>query len=310
MLLRVVGRWLATVIGVAALLLILVDAAPGDAIDLLPDGESLRAELETRWGLGRPLPERLARWLTATARGDLGTSWVVRPGTPVSQLLAGPALDSLARLLAASVLSILASLAVAWRAAGRVSWLRSSLNAVSLTPVFLLAHLVITGLNALTWRAIETGWIDRPTWFALPTEASVLRALLAVALLAVGSAVLSGLIADLEDALVRLRKAPFVLAARARGEDARLMVARNLFPTAVALLSDRLAFFVGGLVILEKVFLLGGAGSMLWRASLERDIEVVLAIGLGAAVVVATGRLTADVLRAWLDPRLALTPSR
>jgi peptide/nickel transport system permease protein len=309
-LLRVVGRWLATVIGVAALLLALVDAAPGDAIDLLPDGESLRAELETRWSLGRPLPERLAVWLAAVARGDLGTSWVVRPGEPVSQLFAGPALDSLVRLLAASVLSMLVSLAVAWRAAGRTSWLRGSISAVSLTPVFLLAHLAIMTLNATAWRAIEAGWIDRPEWFALPTEASALRALLAVALLAVGSAALSGLIADLEEALVRLRKAPFVLAARARGEDARLMIARNLLPTAVALLADRLAFFVGGLVILEKVFLLGGAGSLLWRASLERDVEVVLAIGLGTAVVVATGRLAGDVSRAWLDPRLALTPSR
>ncbi len=308
--LRICGRWLTTVVGVAALLLLLVEMAPGDAIDLLPDGETLRAELERRWHLGRPLPERLLLWLLSALGGDLGTSWTIRPGAPVSEVLRGPALASLLRLLAALMTSAGVALALAWRSAGHASWLRRPVHVLSLAPVFLLAHLAVAGLNASAWSLMEAGWIDRPAWFALPTEPSVLRSFLAVVLLALGSTALSGLVTDLEDAIARLRHAPFVLAARGRGEPVDPMILRNLVPVAAALLADRLAFFVGGLVILEKVLLLGGAGSLLWRASLERDVALVLAIGVGTGLVVATGRLASDALRAYADPRLTTAPTR
>ncbi|MFT4622452.1 MAG: peptide/nickel transport system permease protein [Myxococcota bacterium] len=302
--LRVWGRWSATVIGVAALLLLLVDAAPGDAIDLLPDGESLRPELERRWHLDRSLPERLFRWLSGVATGDLGTSWVVRPGATVQEVLAGPATQSMVRLAAAIALSMTAGVVLAWgRPEGR-TWARAPLSIVSLAPVFLLAHLAVAGLNAAAWYAMEAGWIPRPDWFALPTEPSWLRGALAVTVLAVGSGALSGLVADIDDALARLHQAPFVRAARARGEPTGRMLSRHLIPTLAALVSDRIAFFIGGLVILEKVLLLGGAGALLWRASLERDVELVLSIGLGAGILVATGRLVSDLVRAWVDPRL------
>ena len=37
----------------------------------------------------------------------------------------------------------------------------------------------------------DHGWIDRPSWFALPAEPSLLRTTLAIGLLAVGSGALS-----------------------------------------------------------------------------------------------------------------------
>ena len=291
--------------GVGALLLVLVDAAPGDAIDLLPDSDTLREELTTRWRLDAPLPARLAGWLADAIRGDLGTSWVVRPGAPVTEVVARPVLRSLCLLAGALVLSLSAALPLAWAESPGRRWARTPARWVSLVPLFLLAHGLIAGLNAGAWRALEAGWIDRPAWFALPQEDSALRTAIAVALLAWGSGALSSLVDDLRDALATLRASPFVEAARARGESTRAMVARNLAPTLAALLADRLAFFLGGLVILEKVLLLDGAGALLWRAALDRDLELVLALGLGAGMVVATGRLAADLLRAALDPRLS-----
>ena len=49
------GTWAATIAGAAGLVLLLVHLAPGDAIDLIPGGESVRPQLEAEWGLDQPL---------------------------------------------------------------------------------------------------------------------------------------------------------------------------------------------------------------------------------------------------------------
>ena len=63
------------------------------------------------------------------------------------------------------------------------------------------------------------------------------------------------------------------------------------------------AFFVGGLVILEKILLMNGIGAILWQSALERDYPLALGITLVTAAVVASLRLVGDVVRTAIDPR-------
>ena len=82
-----------------------------------------------------------------------------------------------------------------------------------------------------------------------------------------------------------------------------LSKATNLVAPMAAVLSSRAVFAVGGLVILEKVLLLNGAGSLLWESCLRRDAPLAVGLGLGAALVVAGTRLVGDVARVTFDPR-------
>ena len=67
-----VGWFAVTLIGTAVFVQGLFALAPGDAIDLLPDSDTLRANLATEWGLDLPLPQRLARTLGQLATGVPG----------------------------------------------------------------------------------------------------------------------------------------------------------------------------------------------------------------------------------------------
>jgi ABC-type dipeptide/oligopeptide/nickel transport system permease component len=181
-------------------------------------------------------------------------------------------------------------------------------QAVSIAPVFLLAHVAVAALNGVAWAAMERGWIARPDWFALPDQPSALRTALAVVLLAVGSGALAGVHGEVEDALVRVRASPWVDAARARGEPTGAMVLRALAPELAGTAASRAALLVGGAVIVEKVLLLNGAGAVLWSAALLRDSELALSIGVLAAALVAAARLAADAVRVAIDPRLRRVP--
>jgi peptide/nickel transport system permease protein len=191
--------------------------------------------------------------------------------------------------------------------AGRRSALKRALQAVSVAPVFLLAFIAVHVLNELAFRGMEAGIFGRPAWFALPDAESGLKLALAVAVLAVGSGALAEVHAAVEDEIVRLRNAPFVDAAIARGAPVWRHVLWNLLPQLATIAYGRAAFFVGGLIIVEKVLHLNGIGSMLWQACRMRDYPVALGITLLAAAAVAGARLAGDLVRVAVDPRLRET---
>jgi len=289
-----------TLVGTAALVLVLLEAAPGDPIDLLPNAAELRPALTAEWHLDRPVPERLLRWFGRTLSGDLGTSVAVRPGAEVTEILAGPALRTFGWWAGGLVVAMLAGGLLA--ATGRA---RIAVRFWSLAPVFLLAHLLVAGINATTWAAMEAGWIGRPGWFALPDQAGLVRTAIAIAILAVGSGTLAEVSAEVGDALARLRSAGFVDAARARGMPVAGHLVRNLVPALAAISARRAAVLLGGTIVIERLLLLNGAGTVFWQAAELRDYDLALGAAVGAAALVAGTRLAADLVRIAVDPRLS-----
>lgn len=296
--------FLATLAGAVLLVQILLHAAPGDPIDLLPNGAELRPRLEVEWGLDRPIGERVLRYLTAAAAGDLGTSLVVRPGTPVRELVGAAAWRSAGTLGPALLLGVGLSTALALWTRGRRPVARLVLQLATTAPVFLLAYLLVLGLNEATWALVQAGRLDRPDWFALPDQPSAVRDALAISVLALGSGALGETHAALEEAVERILRSPFVTAARARGGGVAAVVLRNLVPPLLAVVAQRVAPLLGGLVIAEKVLLMNGAGALLWQACLQRDHPLAMGLGLAGALVVAGAQLLTDLTRLALDPRL------
>ncbi len=299
-----VGSAVATLFGAVLLVEVLLALAPGDAIDLLPNGEELRAGLAAEWGLDLPLSERLVATVVRLLHGDLGTSLTWRPGAAVADLVLDTGLRSLAILAPALLLAVvLAVLLGAWSAAGGTRLLRV-VQAVSVVPAFLGAYLLVTGINAGTWALMQGGWIARPDWFALPDAPGAARTALAIVVLAVASGGLTEMHAATDSALRRLKAAPFVEATRARGGATWPVILHNLLPDLLDIAASRAAWLLGSAVVVEKLLLLSGAGAALWQACRLRDYPVAIGITLVAAGVVAGARLVAELARLAIDPRL------
>ncbi|MFH1468627.1 MAG: ABC transporter permease [Pseudomonadota bacterium] len=305
--LRLMTTFALTLAGAALVIQLLLWAAPGDPVDLVPNGAEVRAQLEAEWGLNEPLLQRYGHFLLRALRGDLGTSFTYRPGATVTALVLPAAARSLGVLLPALALALAVGLGLGFLTAGRQSLLKRGLQAVSVAPVFLLAFIAVQVLNELAFRGMAAGLFARPSWFALPDAESGLKLTLAITVLAVGSGALAEVHAAVEDEIVRLRNAPFVDAAIARGAPAWRHVLWNLLPQLATIASGRAAFFAGGLIIVEKVLHLNGVGSMLWQSCRMRDYPVALGITLLAAAAVAGARLAGDLVRVVVDPRLRET---
>ncbi|MEL6350096.1 MAG: hypothetical protein AAFV53_43755, partial [Myxococcota bacterium] len=149
------GWFIALLVGALALIEVLMWASPGDAIDLLPNGAELRPALEREWGLDKPLAARIWMRLSGAATGDLGTSLTVRPGAPIAEMAASAAVRSAQILLPSLMVSMLSALLLARLTSGRRQLMRRIVQALSVAPVFLLAWLAITGLNEITFSAVQ-----------------------------------------------------------------------------------------------------------------------------------------------------------
>ena len=80
---------LLTIIIVFALNFVIIQMAPGDPITTLMGKENnspeMRAALEEKYGLDKPLPMQLVSYLQTAMKGDLGTSIIYN--RPVSEMI-------------------------------------------------------------------------------------------------------------------------------------------------------------------------------------------------------------------------------
>jgi len=306
---------LAVVLGVVTLTFLLLHLAPGDPVDIMlgprATAEQLAAQRQAL-GLDQPLPRQFATWVGRFARGDWGTS--IASGQPVGAVLGG-AWPATARLVVLSlILSYLIGLGIgAVQAARSGSRLDTLLSVVSVTlfgvPGYWLGVMLVLvftywarllpafGIAGLDADYLQGGsWLlDRLRHLALP--------LATLTLIGIG-----GASRFVRGAMLDTLSQPFITTAWAKGLTPRRVVGRHALRNAltplVVLLGLSLPVVFSGAVFVEAVFAWPGVGRVLVDAVKARDYPVVMAATAVSAVLVVAGNILADVLAAWLDPRV------
>lgn len=298
--------WLVTV-----LVFLSTEILPGDALQVSltadeaaqmteADFERKRAEL----GLDRPPVVRYVGWLAGAVRGDFGTTIIGK--ADVTEVIAYPLRNSVLLGLVTALVAIPVALAIGIAAAywrGRAPDFAASSGAIVgySIPEFASGNFLI--LCFAIWLPVFPAVI---TAFTRDPPA----ALLATAFLPVVTVVI-GSIAH----LVRLVRAGFIEAlgsdyverARLAGASRLRVVLIHALPASVIPALNSAALYVAGLlsgiIVVEKVFGYPGLGLVLINAVEKREVAVVQAVSLIAAVVVVTMNLLADAAVMALDPR-------
>ncbi|HZR80681.1 MAG TPA: ABC transporter permease [Candidatus Binatia bacterium] len=294
------GLALATAVGVLTLVIALLRAIPGDPVDAMLGERATaadRAELRSALGLDRPAWSELAARAAGLARGDLGRS--IATGDPVASLLAAryPATLELAAaaLAAALAIGVPIGIAAAARPGGRAD--RASLAFATFAaamPTFALGPLLLLAF------AVEV------PWFPVAGRSGPASVVLPALTLGLGMAAV--LARQLRAALAAALSRDFARAARARGASRVRLVAghglRNAATPAIAVLAVQIGGLLAGAVVTETVFAWPGIGRLLVQAIGARDYPVVQGCALAIALTFVGVSLVADLLQAWVDPRL------
>lgn len=319
------GRWLIgrglhallTLAVAACILFFLMRIVPGDPLSRLSDDRPITpheiAQLRARYGLDQPLPRQFAAFIGGAVRGDLGVS--IEFGRPVTRLIAERLPATL--LLGGTVLFLNFTLGL-WlgvrqavrRGSATDRWLEATSLAWYSVPSFWLG-LLLAWLLATHWRLLPPGGMHdvlldagAPLGVRL---VDVLRHLLLPAL-TLSLVSIAATMRYQRAAMIEALGFPFVQTARAKGIGERRVVWHHawrnaLFPI-VTLFGLWLPILVTGSVFVEQVFAWPGLGSLAAGAVGGRDYPLLMGTALLASALVITGGLLADVLYAFLDPRV------
>jgi peptide/nickel transport system permease protein len=299
---------LAVVLAVVSVLVFaVVQLLPGDvATEILGTSATPEdlAALRLKLGLTRPAPVRYAEWIGGVVRGDWGQSLLyqmpVRPlvleGLGRSAVLAGLA------LLIAVPLSIGLGVVAALRRDRLLDHAISTLTLIALSlPEFVWGTLLIL-LLAYRFRIFPpSSMVDPQASLASQAARFVLPVLtLILALLAQMTRMTR---ASMIDAI----RQPFTEAARLRGLRPRRVVAhalRNALLPTVGIVALNVGFLLGGIVIVETIFSYPGLGRLLVDSVNHRDVPMLQMATLVVASAYGLANLGADIVYAYLDPRI------
>jgi peptide/nickel transport system permease protein len=132
------------------------------------------------------------------------------------------------------------------------------------------------------------------------------RMLLPVIVLAYGGVVL--ITRHVRSSMTEVLCSDPILFARVRGVSERSLLYRHalrlgLLPL-VTLLGVMVPGLIGGSVIVEQLFSIRGTGMLMWRAAMEQDIPLAMALVTLLAVVTLTCYALQDLALRVLDPRV------
>ncbi len=108
--------------------------------------------------------------------------------------------------------------------------------------------------------------------------------------------------------MIEVLASDYIRTARANGLSNRSIVfkhaLRNALVPVVALAAVQLGFLLGGSVVIESVFALDGLGYLAFQSISYSDFPVTQAIVTLLSFVYVGLTLAADLINAWLDPRI------
>ena len=299
---------LLTLLLVSMFIFLMLEILPGDVAsrilgrDATPDSLAvLRAQLH----LNEPALLRYGRWLGHLLTGDFGVSLV--SNRPVADIL-GPRIFNtvLLSLYAFAMylpLTVLPAMIQAIRRDRPVDHALSIVTLVLLsTPDFLLATILM-----ITF-VIELPIL--PAMSLVDEGSSAMEYLQAMTLPAATLAIVMAVYAVrmLRDNLIEVLDADYVRMAELKGLSARRVLIRHALPNALVptlnVTALNLAYLVGGVVVVERIFSFPGFGSLLIDALQLRDLPLIEATIMISASVYIVANLLADIGAILVNPRL------
>lgn len=299
---------LLTLLIVSLIIFAVLEVLPGDVAtrilgrDATPEALEL---LRIKLGLNDPAPLRYFHWLSGLLSGDLGQSLV--SSRPVTQILApriyNTVLLSIYAFLLYLPLTVLPALIQAIRRDKPVDHALSVVTLVLLSmPDFLLATILLFTFVVLVPILPAISLVDHSS-----SALDYLRAMTLPALtLAIVMAVYA--VRMLRDNLIEVLDSDYVRMAELKGLSAKRVLLRHALPNALVptlnVTALNLAYLVGGVVVVEKVFSYPGFGSLLVDSLQLRDLPVIESTVMIAALVYVGANLIADIAAILLNPRL------
>ncbi len=309
-----------TLIVVLVMLFVVFRLMPGDPAAMMMDPRMKPEQVQAirrMYGLDKPMWEQFVLYMKNMLTGNLGISFQYR--RPVIDVIGekiGPTLLLFGTaLVVAYILGILIGAIMAWRrgSKGEIGGIVLSLFFYSM-PLFWFGQIMlwifaveipIFPLGGMGGRNPDTG----QPYQGLQYVIDVLYHM-ALPLITLTIAGLAGNILLMRNSMLDTLAEDYIVTARAKGiPERRIMyrhAARNAMLPVLTSFAMGLGFIVSGGVLTETIFSWPGMGYTMVQATFQQDYPLIQGVFYIIAILVLIFNAIADVLYAYLDPRVRL----
>jgi peptide/nickel transport system permease protein len=308
---RRLGFMTLTILLSSVIIFVATQVLPGDAATVMlgryatPEAkQQLRAEL----GLDRPAVVQYGSWLSDFVTGDWGTSVSTNEAmlALILHRLGNSAMLAAVAFALFVPLGILLGLIAALR---RNSWVDHTISVSSLALIGLPEF--VTGLFLISIFSIRLGWLPSQSAIAPGTDFVEAFPYLILPGITVAVTSLAYVLRMTRSSTVDVLQADYVRTARLKGLSPSQVlfahVLRNSLLPTVTVIAMSVGWLVGGLIVTEAVFGYPGIGRLLLYAIQRRDLPLIQATTLVIIFIYCFANLLADILYAYLNPRIRYT---
>lgn len=303
---------------------LLVEAPPGDA--LTAEIQRLRAiggtvsqqqidALAERYGVNDPIQVKYIKWISGFVHGDFGESFSKR--AQVNDLIWGRLGFTLlltgGTLLFAWVVAIPIGVYSATHRYSMPDYLLTLLQFIGVAiPEFLLALVVMVGASRLF--GVDVAGLFSVEYQNAPWSVGKVLDLLNhiwVPIIVISAATTAWLTRIMRANLLDVLNQQYVQTARSKGLRETIVVwkhaVRNAVHPLIMALTDPargLPALISGEAIVSIVLNLPTTGPLYIRALIDQDMYLAVTLLMFLALLVIIGNIVADILLAWVDPRV------
>jgi len=272
----------------------------GDPAMALAGETATQADIENIrrvYGYDQPIYVQYFDWLGNALTGNLGQSHYLN--SPVSEVIFSRL--PVTMILGASALSFGLFLAIplgvlaAMRPNTLIDRFALGLAVIGQAlPSFWFALIMIFFFGvALRWLPItgSDSWLN----FVMPS-------------IALGYYITPAVMRLTRAGMIEVLSSDYIRTARAKGLRPRVVLfkhaLRNAIIPVVSLAAVQFGFMLGGSIVIETIFAINGLGQLAWESILRADLPVMQAIVLVLSCIYIILTFVADLLNAFLDPRI------
>lgn len=262
-------------------------------------------DLEQQMGLDRPLPTQYVDWIAGVLHGDFGLSYTSRQpiGPQLLDRLTVTLWLVLGGMVVALVLAVPLGVIAALRNGRPTGLVISAVSQIGVAIPAFLAGMLLIALVGMRWN-----WLP-PNGYVVPaTDPGGFLRHMILPWLSLGLVQGAVLTRYVRSSVLDQLGQDYLRTARAKGMTATAALRRHGLRNAsipvLTVLGVQLVTLMIGAVVIERVFVIPGVGSMLSDAVSNRDLITVQGIVLVLVVFALLVGFLVDVLYTVIDPRL------
>ena len=265
------------------------------------------AQLKSYYGLDRPVLERFVMYVANMLHGDFGISYNIQANMPISQMIGGRLVITLALGLQAGVLGTFIGLILGIVAALKRRTVWDSLTTVVAVlgvslPSFVFA-LLLSYFLGYKWKLFPILYSS-----GAPISSTVLPTI------ALSMFTIASVARYTRSEMVDVMASDYMMLAQSKGLPKAKLVCRhalrNTMVSVITVLVPLLVNLMTGSLVIEKIFSIPGLGSLYITAIQSNDYNVVLAISFLYSVIFIVAMLLVDLLYGVIDPRIRVAAGK